>query len=388
MKTDALAILGPQLSRGAQSLSFAGDGDFASRLTLGQIIKGRVLRSYEGQRYLVDFGGDRRVVDSAVPLRADEVFHGRVVGLGEQVQVHKLAPEAAPSATLPAPTAAADLDTTEPLAALFARYRVQLPAARIDAAAPVVARLQPAPLAALGAVVLAKLGLPLEPSLIRALHARLSGQATLPADEHALRLDTAAPAATRLASAVPALAAALAGALVPAETARAGASAADAGGGDSSRSRGRPRDAALHVFNVQTGGTVAHRLGVLPLVVDGRLVELEVALFDEGPADEGLAAAPPRHRQIVIRLDTASLGPLEIRARIAGSRMDLALSTPTSEATQALALHGAALTGALQGLGFELDGLAYGTHAQPVPGGPLQSTVEHIVNPGSVSRWV
>jgi hypothetical protein len=386
VKTDALAILGPQLSRGVPSLSFPGDGDFASRLTLGQIIKGRVLRSYEGQRYLVDFGGDRRVVDSAVPLRADEVFHGRVVGLGEQVQVHKLAPEATPPETLPPATGSTDQHPTEPLAALFARYRVALPAARVEAAAPVVARLQPAPLAALGAVVLAKLGLPLEPSLIRALHARLAGQAAMPVDEHTLRLDTAAPAATRLASAVPALAAALTSALVPAETARAGT--ADTGSGDSPRSRGRPRDAALHVFNVQTGGTVAHRLGVLPLVVDGRLIELEVALFDEGPADDGAAAAPPRHRQIVIRLDTASLGQVEIRARIAGSRMDLSLSTPTSEATQALSMYGAALTGSLQGLGFELDGLAYGTHAASVPGGPLQCTVEHIVNPGSVSRWV
>jgi hypothetical protein len=144
----------------------------------------------------------------------------------------------------------------------------------------------------------------------------------------------------------------------------------------------------LHILNMQTGGTIAHRLGVLPLIVDGRLVELEVALFDEGLAPDDPPGAAPRHRQIVIGLDTEALGRVEIRARLAGSRMDVAVSTPTSAATQVLSLHGARLAQALEGLGFQVDGLTYATQAAAAPGEPLRRTVEHIVNPGSVSRWV
>ena len=57
MKVDPGAPILSSLARGAPSISFTGGGDFASKLTLGQIIKGRVLRSYEGGRYAIDFGG-------------------------------------------------------------------------------------------------------------------------------------------------------------------------------------------------------------------------------------------------------------------------------------------------------------------------------------------
>lgn len=380
MKTDALAPLAAQLARASPSLSFPDEGDFASRLTLGQIIKGRVLLSYDTQRHLVDFGGQRRVVDSAVPLRPDEVFHGRVVGLGERVQVQKLASEPTAPRAPEADTRAPAGDEAEPLAALFARYRVDLPPARIQAAAPTVSRLQPSAPAALGALVLAKLGLPLEPSLIRALHARLAGQQPPDAAATALRLEIGAPSAgPRSDGATAPLAQTLAGLLA--------GTGPSAGGtdGDGEPDPRRPRDAAQHLLNVQTGGRIAHRLGVLPLLVDGRLLTFEVALFDEPPPEA--EAAVPRHRQIVIALDTEALGRVEVHARLAGSRMALTLSTSGSEGTLALSLHGAALRAAIESLGFEVDDLRYATHAAPLPGAPLQRTVEHIVNPGSVSRW-
>ena len=65
-----------------QSLIFGADRDFLSTLTMGQIIKGRVLRHYEGSRYGVEFGGQERVVDSAIALRSGDVIHainGRTV---------------------------------------------------------------------------------------------------------------------------------------------------------------------------------------------------------------------------------------------------------------------------------------------------------------------
>ena len=72
MKVDSPFALGGRAAGGAQLLLLQGDADFAARLTLGQIIKGRVLRAYDQQRYAVEFDGQRRTVDSAVPLTVGE----------------------------------------------------------------------------------------------------------------------------------------------------------------------------------------------------------------------------------------------------------------------------------------------------------------------------
>ena len=435
MKVDphaALAALGAQLSRGGALVSFADDGELGARLTLGQIIKGRVLRSYEGGRHLVDFSGQQRVVDSAVPLRPDEVFHGRVIGLGEQVQLQKLAPEAAPpSASVPSQWAPSAGDT---MAALFERYRAQAPAPQLEAAAALVARLPQPQTAALAALVLAKLGLPLEPAWIRALHARLAGTERAHLQSESLQLQTAATAGASASlhdAAIPALAGALAGALlgampgglinapsrspsgalqgttsdtlpdaqpgaVPGAPSGVMSDAPALGGRHQWADERLPRDQAQRILNLQTRGSVAHRLGTLPLLVDGRLVELEVALFDEGhgePDDPANATdASMRHRQIVIALETSSLGRVEVRSRIVGTRMQVSLATTASESTLALSLHSASLNDALQAQGWEVDGLSYltqqPTQQTPAPGGPLHSVVEHIINPGSVSRLV
>ena len=42
--------------------------ELPSALSLGQIVKARVLKHYEGARYLVSLEGRERVVDSSVPL--------------------------------------------------------------------------------------------------------------------------------------------------------------------------------------------------------------------------------------------------------------------------------------------------------------------------------
>src|SRR3954462_14554697 len=103
----------PQASalNSSNALLFKADVDFAAKLTLGQIIKGRVLRAYEGGRYLMDFYGQQKVVDSAMPLRVGDVIHGRVVGLGEHVELQRVqldasrpAGQAAPEPVDTAPT--------------------------------------------------------------------------------------------------------------------------------------------------------------------------------------------------------------------------------------------------------------------------------------------
>jgi hypothetical protein len=119
---------------GGDSLVLRGDPLLLEKLTLGQIIKGRVLRSYEGQRYLMHFEGQERIVDSAVPLRTGDILHGRVIGLGERIELQRVAvqPDDAPSQDDAAEPARPRADLADPslrfVADLFARHHDRLDA--------------------------------------------------------------------------------------------------------------------------------------------------------------------------------------------------------------------------------------------------------------------
>jgi len=78
--------------------SFAADDNWAAKLTLGQIIKGKVLRSYGDGRYGVHFGDQQRIVDSGIPLTVGDQLRGRVVGLAERVTIERLPERGNPSA--------------------------------------------------------------------------------------------------------------------------------------------------------------------------------------------------------------------------------------------------------------------------------------------------
>ncbi|HEX6265414.1 MAG TPA: hypothetical protein VFZ81_00795, partial [Burkholderiales bacterium] len=75
-------------------------------LSLGQILKARVLKHHEGNRYLVSLQGRERVVDSSIPLTVGEVVRGRVVAVGDRVELQPL-PEARAEAVAPAQEPAA-----------------------------------------------------------------------------------------------------------------------------------------------------------------------------------------------------------------------------------------------------------------------------------------
>ena len=98
------------LRTSANRLFLPGASDFAGGLNLGQIIKGKVMRQYDGGRYLVSFGGHERVVDSSVPLTSGELIHGRVIGLGERVELQRVYPGEESDTSAPKPGDAATVE--------------------------------------------------------------------------------------------------------------------------------------------------------------------------------------------------------------------------------------------------------------------------------------
>src|SRR5262249_23516138 len=129
---------------------------------------------------------------------------------------------------------------------------------------------------------------------------------------------------------------------------------------------------------------VAHRIDTLPVVLDDRLVEIDIATFEQRDSSGGNEHT--RHRQVAFALDTENLGHLEINTRLAGKSVRLSLRSADSEITQQLAMHSGALIARLKEFGWELDEIKYETAAEARPGLVPSAVVEHLIARDSLSR--
>ena len=279
------------------------------------------------------------------------------------------------------------------MAALFERYQARLEPAEWSALQRLAAR-GPAPeQAALAGLVLHKVGLQIAPELFRAVHAALAkpeAEALFALPAQALSLAAVAGAgrsARAEQDAVPALAAWLARALADVPEARLRESRDDDdmldadGGGDA--------DLARWILNAQTGGSVTQRVATLPLLLDGELVELDIALFAQND-DAGREPKPDaiRHRELVFALTTEALGRIEVRALLANGHLRLRIAADSPATTERLAEHAETLEAGLQHIGWQVDEQRYESRVGSAAGGVLASVVEHLISPGSVSRLV
>jgi hypothetical protein len=323
----------------APELSLDRDPGLAARLAPGQVIQGKVLHRYDGNRYLVRFLGHDRMVDSAVPLRPNEVIHGRVVALHERIELQRVEQPGS------SPADAAAQAAEEPWLALsggraaqvieqlFRRYRATLEPQEAERLRRLAARAASPERMALAGLVAVKTRLPLDPDLLQCLYWALD-------DSRSMLTPLAEPAAW---------------------------------------------PAAQRVLNVQPGGSVAHGIGGLPVEARGAVVEVQAALFEEQRDPQ--AAPGLQHRKLVILLDTERLGRLELRAVMADSHVRVAIAAERADSADVLQREGDALARSLADAGLEVDEVRYETG---LPGGNAvaAAAAEHLVIPGSVSRWL
>jgi hypothetical protein len=413
----------PQLVGGGSGrLYLPGALDFSQTLNIGQIIEGKVLRQFDDTRYSVTFGDHERVVDSSIPLSAGDVLYGRVIGLGERVELQRIyrdpqtvqksaqQPVADPANTRALSGRAANIEE------LLQRYQVSLTEAErasVERAARSVEDPQ-----ALGwaSALLNKLGLSVAPPLLNALYA---AQFTRPASAappgsvadgkvpQVLAVWEAPPqaatAAVRdLADGVRKIMTAKArqhsatrGALTPQEPASAmgpaavladplGARSGQSGQPDSQRQG--MEQLASWILNAQTGGVVSHALGVLPLLAGGKLIEVNVALFEqqrEGQAEQRLA-----HRQVVLSLRTEHLGQVQVIARMAGEHVRITVATDDSDHTRKAAQYSAVFKEALKGGAWQVDEISYVTRLTGSHNGVVRSVIEHVVSQDTLNSFV
>jgi hypothetical protein len=361
-----------------------------SELSLGQIVKARVLRHFEGGRYLVSLEGRERVVDSSVPLKTGELIRGKVVAVGERVELQPL-PEASASE---APAEAVPAAPADRLSATFAQFGLKLDEGSRAALLRALKSAADPQAAVLAAMTLAKIGLPQEPALLDALQALLrrrpAASAAGDAPAETFPINPAAPLAAQLHEA---LRAALASDATPAADAAALPAQVSSGGADErpsadngGASGGSGEQLGQWVLNTQTGGAVVHRVGTLPLLVGGRLVEVDVALFEQDARQS--RQGEPRARHLVFVLDTPALGGVEVSARLVDSRLRVRFAADRDATVELLAGRGEELSRQLAQLGFTVDEITYETRPGAAQNPAYRAVADYVVAQGSLDRKV
>jgi hypothetical protein len=145
---------------------------------------------------------------------------------------------------------------------------------------------------------------------------------------------------------------------------------AQQGGGQSSSDQQRESvlwaALASTILNGQQPGALAHRLMSLPLAIDGRLVELQLALFDD--AEQAALMPELRQRTVRITLDLDRLGRVELLARVVNRHLSVEICVASEDGAAMLGEHDLQLSCLLTSMAWTLDGASY-KFAAASPGG-------------------
>ncbi len=391
------------LARGGQGLFVEADASFRQTLTIGQILKAKILRSYEGSRYLADFSGQQRVIDSAIPLRVGDTLSGRVVALGDQVHLQRVTADGNAAATDPNPkplkSDAFYTGSSEKLLNnIFDRYQGRLNVEQSKNLLKLSASAARPDLMILSGLVLSKLGMQMTNNYLRALYRVLEGnhraQAIL--DQPALQADQRAEH-QHSTDAIQQLASLLESKQLDAwrqefssiepdntETlADSETQNTDSGTEYSHDHKQLEWQLGQWLLNTQNAGTVDHRLAVIPLWFGSRLLEVDVALFSQ--REDSALADGTRYRRVVFSLDLDQLGHLDITARIADRRLHLTVAAEQEAATQVMASYLGDLKTTLESYDWQLDEIEYLTVTAD-DNDAVRTVVEHYITQDSLSR--
>jgi len=405
--------LSPAIQGNSGRFFLPGANEFADTLTVGQILKGRVLRQYDSNRYLVNFDGHERVVDSAIPLKTSEVLYGRVVGVGERVELQRVSVQASAEeeqAYLAKVVTGGELPasgSTGTLNQILAQFRVNLDAAEQATLAKVVGQSADANTAALAGVLLSKLGLAQSSVLLNAVYSVLLSKQSGSDARNLAESQALAQILTGVAALSPQAIAQVGNLLrqsleqslpnVEDNAARVESSAvrgdsalavgngsgADTADADLGSHQSRQDSIGQLLLNVQTDGSVAHRMGTVPLLVGNRLLEVEVALFEQRRSPD--PKTDVRHRHLVFRLQTDTLGQVEISAKLAGNHVRVYVAAEQDGAAQSLSNQAESLRATLIEHGWQVDEISYVTQPPGDRNPAAHAVMEHVVRQDSLN---
>lgn len=393
MKLTAVPPIVHQAARANDDLSLViQQQDWLKTISLGQIIKGKVLKVYDGNRYGILMGGHERVVDSTIAFKVGQQLSAKVTDIhGEKVSLKLVERDATDQSTMIKETPATPKTLVENLASQFNLQLSDLQKQAIDS---IARQFMQEPLAIKVALYLAKMGLPISDLFIRDLIKNANSQTQL------IKLEPANPRVTqsfevdRMPALYQAIAATFSGEAQQEDlkdsTPRARATAQTAvhykatskfeqhESGFDADSEYTP---FMKLLNIDTEGAIAHSFDVLSIIINDRLLEFDVAFFDQAHAHVGATLS----KQIVFELDTLS-GKVGVVAKLVNNRLSLAFQTEHPQLLNVLQQQKDGLAETLTQAGWILEQASYAAQAERASA--MAAVIDHVLTQGSMERML
>jgi len=402
--TASLNQRGQQLG---SSLFFPGQDDFATKLTVGQVLKAKVMRHHEGSRYGVSFNGTEKIVDSANPLRPGEVIEGRVKSLGQQVEIQRIntSLNAKPDDTV----AKLGVENNNSFffqgnhkqlnvaKSFFAERQAPLSSQEMAVLKELVGKAYPLNSLILSALSVKKAGVNLSKdavlAVMKALDKNLSKETVVPVVAEAVALEAAGAVSSHLDRSIirelsanirdHAFLEGLSNPDAQMQDTQAQKSHFDS---DTSDKEFLNQDLAKWLLNIQDDSAINHRLMTFPIWMGDKLVEIRMAFFDQDKSQKSPMGDDLPYKRVVFTVAFEQLGSVAISAVMHGSHMSLSLMSEESDATEYIARYMGSLKTVIESMGWEIDKLEYstvvGTEFEPA----AHAIVEHYIAKDSVSR--
>jgi hypothetical protein len=379
-------------------LIFRADKDqWLDTVTAGQILKGRVLKAYGEHKYGVMFGGQERIVDSTIPLAVGSTLTGNVTSVNEKVVSMKVIETAKRGELNNIATTRHELSKT-PLEINAMSSGVDLTPLQQKVILSAANLTTNATLAIKMGLYLVKLGIPITSELIQVLTSRavlesdlnnghhheikvpIIDYQDLMADdsEHKLSLNEAIGKLKQFFEHGDEL-----DALLSEESTQAtlveskqdllmvnGIAEFDQDNSDEAEDKGLARLLDL-ILNVNTRGSIKHRLKSLPIVIDGRLQEFDVAFFDQEKGE--VSDQRVVSKSLKFSLDT-DFGKLDLVAKTVNDRISISFMSLSELFLDSLESNEQALLDQLISAGWKVDALNFSGDVNS------QNAVESIVN--------
>jgi hypothetical protein len=343
---------------GTKLASLAHRGE-ARRHAVGERLELKVLQRLDEHRYRVSFQEANHVVQSTVPLTVGSTVRATVTAVGEKLELRYVGADEV-AVTMQDHAALGE----DSLAQLARRYSVALQAGQRAVIEQEMTQAQePETMAACG-MFLSKLALPLESRTLRAVYDVQNWETN------------AAPAPRAAANPTAVISPVLVGIAEQLLASLQGNGADTQGDGDTQR------QLAQRLLNEQDEGSVAYRYGILPILIDDQLLELDLVHFRERRKGE----ESPGVRRLVMTFSTGSLGRVEVLAQALGERLTIGIRTDSPAGREALAAQTTQLRELIGQLGWNVEAVSYQFDTQV--GRAARHVIDHVLNADTLSRLV
>lgn len=349
----------------------AGLSSTAEDLAVGQLVEVTVIdRSGDG-RYGVRINGQPRTAGSSTPLEPGTTVRAVVTRVGDRLELRAVTPAEGPA-------------VAQALAALAARYRVELSAAA-QREIVVAAGREDAALATLRAgLYLNKVGADVNPDALAVL---VAAQQPPPPPSDGAAGHRSAIALTN-SNLTTRSATATLGQLLERVLAQDDAGlGAEVGTGFGNPDSGKQqqgkqghggRATAQELLGLSDGGALSYRYATLPLLVAGRLIELDMALFQQ------TSSASVSPRRLMASLNTDRLGTVRIVAESLRSSLSITLTSTSERGVAVLTTTLGTLRERLRGLGWQVDSMRCEFATDISSAG--REIIDHVLSTGSLDR--